>query len=140
MSDLPLFSPSPPPAEPLPATIARTLTYIAGHLGQPLLLAELAAVAGLSVWRFATVFRQTMGISPHQYVCARRVDQAELLLRQGMAAAKVASETGFYDQSHLARHFKSARGLTPGQFQGLSARRLPAMAGGAADGDARHAC
>jgi putative hydrolase of the HAD superfamily len=93
------------------------LAHIEIHLGRPLPLAGLAALAGLSVWRFCTVFRQRLGVPPHRYIRARRVRQAQALLRQGMPAATVASEVGFYDQSHLARCFKRACNMTPGQYQ-----------------------
>ena len=96
--------------------VQRALQHIEQHLGQPLSLAELAEVASLSVWRFATVFRQQMGLSPHRYICRLRVELAQALIRAGMPPATVASEAGFYDQSHLSRHFKNLCGMTPGQY------------------------
>ncbi len=98
------------------AAIARVLAHIHQHLGQPLSLSALAEVAGLSVWRFATVFRLQVGISPHRYICRLRVERAQALMREGLPPARAASEAGFYDQSHLSRHFKSICGMTPGQF------------------------
>jgi len=96
--------------------VQRALQHIEQHLGQTLALAELAELAGLSVWRFATVFRQQMGLSPHRYICRLRVELAQALIRAGMPPATVASEAGFYDQSHLSRHFKNWCGMTPGQY------------------------
>jgi AraC-like DNA-binding protein len=98
------------------AAIQRVRRHIEEHLGQPLGLAELAALAGLSVWRFATVFRQQVGVSPHRYICRLRVERAQALIRQGIPPATAASEAGFYDQSHLSRHFKTVCGMTPGQY------------------------
>jgi AraC-like DNA-binding protein len=98
------------------AAIERVRRHIEEHLGQPLTLAELAELAGLSVWRFATVFRQHVGVSPHRYICRLRVERAQTLMRNGMPAATAASEAGFYDQSHLSRHFKNLCGMTPGQY------------------------
>ena len=98
------------------AAIQRVLRHIDEHLGRPLTLAELADLAGLSVWRFATVFRQQVGISPHRFICKLRVQRAQELMRSGLPAACAASEAGFYDQSHLSRHFKNICGMTPGQY------------------------
>ena len=98
------------------AAIERVRRHIEEHLGQPLMLAELAELAGLSVWRFATVFRQQVGVSPHRYICRLRVERAQALIRDGVPAATAASEAGFYDQSHLSRHFKNVCGMTPGQY------------------------
>ncbi|WP_242063635.1 AraC family transcriptional regulator [Nostoc sp. FACHB-892] len=39
-------------------------------------LAELASVVNVSPTYFASLFKRTMGISPHQYVIQRRVEQA----------------------------------------------------------------
>ena len=98
------------------AAIERVRRHIDEHLCQPLGLAELAEMAGLSVWRFATVFRQQVGVSPHRYICRLRVERAQALMRGGVPAATAASEAGFYDQSHLSRHFKNVCGMTPGQY------------------------
>jgi len=96
--------------------IDNALAYIHRHFGEQLSLEALAQIAGLSVCRFATVFRQRMGIPPHRYICILRVRHAQALLRSGMPAANVASEAGFYDQSHLSRHFKNVCGMTPRQY------------------------
>jgi AraC-like DNA-binding protein len=98
------------------AAIERVLRHIDQHLGRPLSLAELAQIAELSIWRFATVFRQQVGVAPHRYICRLRVERAQALIREGMPAATAASEAGFYDQSHLSRHFKSVYGVPPGQY------------------------
>jgi len=93
------------------------LQYIRAHLGEPLRLDALAALCGLSLWRFATVFRERVGMSPYRYVNALRIQQAQTLLSQGVPAARAASEVGFYDQSHLNRRFKRQCGMTPREFQ-----------------------
>jgi AraC-like DNA-binding protein len=104
------------------ASLDRVLRHIDEHLGQPLSLAELAELAGLSLWRFATVFREQVGISPHRYICRLRVQRAQALILDGVPAATAASEAGFYDQSHLSRHFKTVCGMTPGQYLVAAAR------------------
>ncbi|WP_031065748.1 helix-turn-helix transcriptional regulator [Streptomyces sp. NRRL WC-3742] len=62
------------------------------------------------------VFSAAYGIAPHRYVMARRVDLARGLLLGGRPAGEVAAEAGFYDQSHLTRHFKRVLGVTPGRY------------------------
>lgn len=61
-------------------------------------------------------FSRHFGMSPHQYLTGRRVDLARHLLLGGMHATEVAQAAGFYDQSHLTRHFKRFLGTTPGRF------------------------
>ncbi|WP_218617022.1 AraC family transcriptional regulator [[Phormidium ambiguum] IAM M-71] len=52
------------------------IDYIHAHLNCDLSLAELASVVNISPTYFASLFKRTMGISPHQYVIQRRVEQA----------------------------------------------------------------
>lgn len=101
------------------------LAHIQLHLGEPLRLELLAELCGLSLWRFARVFRERVGISPARYVNQQRIAHAQALLNQGIPAARVASEVGFYDQSHLNRRFKRQCGVTPGQFRADATSRGP---------------
>lgn len=96
--------------------IRDVLRFMEENLAEPLTLAQLARICDLSVYRFATVFRQETGIPPHQYLCRLRILHAQELLRQGTSPATAAMESGFFDQSHLSRHFKRFCGLTPGRF------------------------
>jgi AraC-like DNA-binding protein len=96
--------------------VARAVTFIETSFAQPVSLAMLAALAGLSVSRFATLFRQEVGISPHRYLCLVRVRHAQRLLRHGTPPSVVATEVGFFDQSHLGRHFRRTVGVTPGDY------------------------
>lgn len=61
-------------------------------------------------------FSREFSITPHQYLIGRRVDLARRLLLEGMAPPDVAVAVGFYDQAHLARHFKHVLGTSPGRF------------------------
>ena len=92
------------------------LAYIEANFDKTVSLAELAELSTLSVSRFATVFRQQVGLSPYRYLCGVRVRRAQTLLLAGVPGAVVATEVGFFDQSHLARHFKRFCGVTPSRF------------------------
>lgn len=96
--------------------IRRAVEHIEENFADPVRLAELAVIAGLSLHRFVTVFRIQLGVPPHRYMCRVRVREARMLLRRGLPLATVAVETGFFDQSHLSRHFKRQCGMTPGFF------------------------
>lgn len=90
--------------------------FIEAHFDEPVTLAQLAALSALSVSRFATVFRQQFGSSPYRYLCGLRVQRAQILLLEGVPGSMVAAEVGFFDQSHLARHFKQICGMTPSAY------------------------
>ncbi|KAB1140563.1 AraC family transcriptional regulator [Streptomyces luteolifulvus] len=61
-------------------------------------------------------FSTAYGIAPHQYLMSRRVDRARRLLLDGRPPGEVASVTGFFDQSHLTRHFRKLVGVPPGRY------------------------
>jgi AraC-like DNA-binding protein len=63
-------------------------------------------------------FTREFGMAPHQYLTSRRVDLARGLLLAGRTAGAAAAESGFYDQSHLTRHFRRVVGVPPGRFAG----------------------
>lgn len=67
-------------------------------------------------------FSGAYGIAPHQYLNSRRVDRARRLLLAGRPPTEVAAATGFFDQSHLTRHFKKLVGVTPGRYAGTGHR------------------
>ncbi|OXM45245.1 AraC family transcriptional regulator [Amycolatopsis alba DSM 44262] len=58
-------------------------------------------------------FRSQLGISPKRALRLVRFDHAAHLLAAGHAAASVAAECGYVDQSHLHREVKAFTGLTP---------------------------
>jgi AraC-like DNA-binding protein len=61
-------------------TLRRVSIHIEEHLTDDLSLADLAAVAALSPYYFARLFKASTIVSPHQYVIQRRIERAKLLL------------------------------------------------------------
>jgi len=90
------------------------LSYIEDNLSQNISLYDLAAVAGLSVSHFKTLFHQSVGMPAHQYLVHRRVDRARSLLTAGkLPISQIAMNTGFANQSHLAYHMRRLTGISP---------------------------
>ena len=101
-----------------PGAIRRVNDYVETHLSESVDLAELAGVAGLSVFHFARQFKQSAGVTPHHYLVQKRVERAqEMLASTNLSLSEIALATGFADQSHFARHFRQMLGITPGQFR-----------------------
>jgi AraC family transcriptional regulator len=97
-----------------PRKLERVLAYVRERLGGDLTLSELATVAGLSPSRFKALFRQSMGVSVHQYVLRRRIERAaELLTRTRAPLCDVALQAGFANQSHMAAMMRRSLGVTP---------------------------
>jgi AraC family transcriptional regulator len=97
--------------------LQQVVDYIHAHLDRDLSLKELAAVVQMSAHYFSQLFKQSTGITPHQYVIRCRIERAKELLMQGkFSISDVAKVVGFVDQSHFHRHFKRLVGITPKAF------------------------
>jgi AraC-like DNA-binding protein len=103
------------PQEPL--AVRRALAYLNENLSDKVTLDELAASAGITPFRLLRAFQQALGLTPHAYQTQARVRMAHAMVRRQASLADVAAATGFADQAHLTRVFKSIMGATPGQYR-----------------------
>jgi AraC family transcriptional regulator len=94
--------------------------YIQAHLGENLSLNEVANELGMSQYYFCRLFKQSTGVSPHQYLIRQRVEQAKRLLKNPEHNITwIALECGFANQSHFAKCFRQHTGMNPNQFRKL---------------------
>jgi AraC family transcriptional regulator len=115
------------PSRGLPTPRLRRVTeYIEEYLDQDLSLSRLAEVAGVSASHFKTLFKRSTGLPVHEYVIQRRVERARMLLLRGHApASRVALDSGFSHQSHMARWMRRVLGVTPAALmQQADSRRV----------------
>jgi len=96
--------------------VARAREFLEAHALEEVRLERLASEAGASPFHLARSFTTHMGVPPHTYQLHLRVGRAKALLADGAAPAETAARTGFFDQSHLGRHFRRLVGVTPGDY------------------------
>lgn len=107
----------PHPGEPPDRRLAHRLKQLLDErVVEGIGLAEAAVVLDSTPTHLVRAFRRELGIAPHRYLTGRRLDRARRLLLAGARPADVACAVGFYDQSHLARHFTRLLGIPPGAY------------------------
>jgi AraC-like DNA-binding protein len=98
------------------APVRRARVHLQERWDQPVPLAELAGVAGLSRFELIRRFREQNGLTPHAFQRDLRIDRARAMLGDGVPVAAVAAACGFADQPHLSRVFKRLVGVAPGAY------------------------
>ena len=79
---------------------------------------QLAEIACLSPYHFARTFKVAIGVAPHGYIGALRIERAKnQLARDEHSLAQIALMSGFSCQTTFNRGFLKATGMTPGSFR-----------------------
>jgi AraC family transcriptional regulator len=99
--------------------LADVLAHIEAHLFDPLTLAQLADVAGLSPYHFSRLFTARLGNSVMDHVRARRLEAAYMRLSGSNPPELIALalDCGFESQEAFTRAFRRRYGIAPGQFK-----------------------
>lgn len=98
--------------------LSQTIEYINENIGNGLTLESIARIAGFSPSYFITLFKNSTGLTPHQYIIKRKADIAKrALLESKKSITEIALDVGFADQSHLTRVMRKQTGLTPGNLR-----------------------
>lgn len=99
-----------------PRTVSIVKQMLHDSCGDAISIGDLAMETGVSETQVIRSFTASVGLAPHAYLIALRIERAKVLIRRGHPLADVAFMAGFSDQSHLNRHFRRITSLTPGQF------------------------
>lgn len=98
--------------------ILQVVEYINEHLDQDIKLTDLAALLTISESHFSHRFKQSIGITPYQYLLQQRIERAKQLLKQGdYSIADIALICGFNSHSHLSKQFRQLTGMTPRTYR-----------------------
>ena len=97
-----------------PWQVKRVAAYIESNISLSFCVADLAAIARLSISHFSRAFKVSFGQPPISYVKVRRVRHAQvLMLNTREPLSQVALDCGLYDHSHLTRLFRKVVGISP---------------------------
>lgn len=101
-----------------PWTARRCVELMRARLSEDISLDELAAEARLSVFHFARMFKQSLGVPPRVYLMQLRVERAcELLETTDLPVTQIAHEVGYASNQVLARVFVKHRHMSPTDFR-----------------------
>jgi AraC family transcriptional regulator len=104
------------PKNPSPAgqEMRRAADFIRDNFQRNLKLADIAAEVHMSEYHFARTFKQVIGVAPHQFLIAQRIENAQRLLRTTpLPIEEIAHRVGFSNQSHFIAYFRKSVGATP---------------------------
>lgn len=101
---------------PVSAGIKRARDYLQTHWHENVSSERLEQLTGLGRYQLIRQFKQSVGMAPHQYLLAVKIQQAKRRLLAGQPCADVAADCGFFDQSHFSRNFKKAMGISPSRY------------------------
>ena len=100
-----------------PEWLPQVLDRVRDEFLDPPTVREMARNAGVHPVHLARVLRRQTGSTLAGLVTQRRVEQAWKLLRTDRPLASIALQSGFSDQAHFTRVFKSVTGFTPGEMK-----------------------
>lgn len=96
----------------------RAIAFINENLDRDFQLKDLATVVEMSPYHFARMFKQSTGLTPHQYLVKQRISKAkELLRRTEIAIADIGYSIGYKNPSHFAKVFRQQTKVSPTDYR-----------------------
>jgi AraC-like DNA-binding protein len=104
----------PPTFEPASARIARQAVRLIE--GGELRVDHVAERLGVTPRHLRRVFTESIGVAPKEFARSVRLQRAVQSAAASPDWARIAAESGYYDQAHLISDFRDLVGLTPAAF------------------------
>ena len=101
-----------------PTGLERALIYARSNLEEPLQVADLCRMAGMSRRSFENAMQSTLGASPALYLQTLRRERAETLLRTtGQSVQVIGKLCGYAEPAVFSTAFRRWTGKTPSEFR-----------------------
>jgi AraC family transcriptional regulator of adaptative response/methylated-DNA-[protein]-cysteine methyltransferase len=104
-------------AAPRRSAVERARRWIDEHVDEPLMLAQLATVAGVSPAHLQRTFTRALGMSPKAYHEARRAERLRTQLKGGQTVSRAIFEAGYGSGSRVYERAAGTLGMTPGRYK-----------------------
>jgi AraC-like DNA-binding protein len=80
-------------------------------------LESLSSKFGMDKYKFLRLFKNETGLTPNNFIISQRIEMSKKLLQTEDDLLGIAIEAGFYDTTHLCKHFKRFTGVTPLEYK-----------------------
>lgn len=101
-----------------PDTVYDALSYIKSNLSTVKNLEEISDHLGVSVSYLCRTFKTHIGVSPHEYILAHRIEYAKnLLSNTDKNVMQICYDVGFNDYSGFIHAFRKRVGVTPLKYK-----------------------
>ena len=92
--------------------------YIDLHFKESLTLEQLAEEAHMNKYYLSHAFKREYGISPINYMIARRIDESKYLLTEtDLSMSQIAQLLGFSSLSYFSQVFRKSQEISPMEFR-----------------------
>ena len=105
-------------AQQIEVPIRRALDYLSTHITETIRLASLADVAGYSLSHFKTKFKETVGVTPAEYVTMQKIELAKRRLIEGNESiTELAYNLGYSSSNYFCSVFKKLMNCSPQNYR-----------------------
>lgn len=89
---------------------------IVSHPEQELPIEAMAADIFVSKYYLIRKFKNSIGMTPHRFCIQNRIRKSQRMLDKEKTISGIATEMGFYDQSHFDKAFQKIVGISPSEY------------------------
>lgn len=101
------------PVDEYNSIVERITNYLESHVDSDISQSELSEICGLTYRRLSQLFKDSIGVSPHQYFLNRKIKIATKLLKSGVSVTDVSLRLGYDSPYYFSRLFKIKTGRSP---------------------------
>lgn len=101
--------------------LAKAVAYIDLHFTEHLPICDLAAISGMAVNYFSTLFKKVYNITPNEYIISRRLEMSARYLDEepDTNILDIAVRCGFNNTANFDKLFKKHYGITPVKYRNM---------------------
>ena len=94
-----------------------TRKYINANFEEEIRLDQLAHLQHTSKFHLIRLFKRYYGITPHQYLIGKRMEEAKRLLKKGNSISDTCYKVGFESINSFSNLFKTKTGKSPSEYR-----------------------